>query len=1314
MTSKTPRPDRRRKWLIAAGSMVLVLVIGWFVLTSGPVVKALVLPRVAAALHAELAVGELQLSPFSGIDLKDVKLTPTGGRPLVEIAGVKVRYPLFQLLGGAIAIDELELDQPQLFVRQRADGGSDLADWLAKLSGGSGKPAAGGPAGASAPLRLQIGKVTLRQGTARWEFDRADGARDRVTIEALELSVDQLRNGGATVLKLTAAPRVEFRDATGALVDSLHAALDLSARVTLDGDLMPGDLDSRLRLALGAATGRFARSQGLAAQLDARGSLAKPDELTLRFQRGAEEVGRLQVTGGYDAAQGRGTFELGVFKLPPVVLELAAARSGLDFELADFSSTNRIAITQGGQAINAAGGLQLTGFTAKNAAGTTPVLEVALTYDIEVETAARRASIRGLVLTVRQNGQPLADVHVPTPFRFSWSGQPSSEAGSALALRVAQLRLRDWRPFTGELPVDGVLAAQLDLEARELGQYLAFRAVASLAEGEFVQGTNRVASLHAALTTAGELDALRDLRLNRLTARLERAGQPLVVLDGAGRVGLSNLTASVTTTVKGELAPLTGLVAGLPLSVSAGSLTLTSTVNHAASATMVQGNLAVIDLATEVQGAILQQVAVTLPFEVARRGSALRWTLADAGVTEQGAVALRLSSSGQLNLVDRSGTIDFAVPLLTERLINPFLARHTPGQSLRSAQASMVVHGELAPRGRQTWTLSSQSTNVVLVDSNNIPLTPVLGTRAALEVTVAPDENRLWLHRWDGQAFAAGQPAGELRATGEYQFDGRRARLNARVSGVNEHALAPLAPLVLADARLARAELSAEADIDFEATQPSRVRVAAGLRNLEFTGGSGRLIESPRELELRLRAQVASNRLELAEGHVQSTPTPGWSNRVDLAGWLDFAQPGAVRGDFSVRSPGFDLSPFHALVERRRGTTNPVPDIDAVKSGVRAAGAAETALALPVDRLDLALDIRQLKLRQLIVTNWLARATVRSNAVVLDLLSLRLGEAPVNARLQATNIAGTTRFELAAELEGVPVAPFVQTFMPDWQGPAEAELYAAVRLRGEARAGQSLWPSAAGEIHVGLTNANFQPLDHRWQNTLRPVGLLLQTPELFSSPVSWAHQRVTLTNRTLTIDRFAVISDAYVLGLETGLPLADDFTSSPIPRTPVDLYLSRNLVTQLGFLTGADANQVAHYVQLPNFMHLGGTIGAPTIETDKLKLTGMTIGKAGDFVGGSAGDALKRAGGVTEALGGILSGRKITGTEKVDANVVSKGIEGVFDAVGGILGGTGRAVELGTGAVTGTRVADDALTGRLAAFDWPREFTNAPNAASQP
>ena len=1308
MTTKTEKPNRRRKWLLAAGAFVLLLIIGWFVLTSGPVVKALVLPRVAAALHAELTVEQLSLSPFSGIDLKQVKLSPVGGQPLAEIAGVKVRYQLFKLIRGELAIDEVVVDHPRFTIRQRADGGSDLSDWLAKLRGGTATPAVGTKT--SAPIQLKIGKVSIRDGAVRYELVKADGFKDVWAIDALELGVDQVRNGATSEIKLSAALQVEANDASGKAVESLKASAEWTGKIGLGGDVSLEKVDAQLKVTITSATGRFAQAHGLGALLSARGSIKQLDDLTLSFLRGPTETGRVQVKGGYDAAAGNGTFDLSVSKLPPVVLELVAMKSGLAFELADFSATNRIAIGQRGKSIGAAGEWKAQGLTAKNQTGSTPTLDVSLNYDTEIEAASSRALIKALTFTTRQNGQPLVDLHVAKPFRFSWSGQPGSEAGSTIALNIAQLRLRDWRPFIGELPFEGVVAAQIGIESKELGQRLAFNASASLEQGQFGLGTNRVEQLSAVLKLAGELDSFRDLQLSKLDVGISRAGKSIAQAGATGQVGLSNLTATVQTTIKGELAALAGLMGGLPVKLTSGEVSLVSSVDYAAAGTSLKGALSITGLATEFEGAKFKQVEAKAPFELALKGDSLDWKLSDASISEGGAVAVRLASAGQLNLKDQSGSIDFTLPLISERLVNPFLAVYTPQQRLRSAQASVAFKGELSANGRQRWSIATQSTNIVLVGANNVPLVPSLGSRSLIEVELDFGGGDLLLKRWEGNLFADGVASGELLASGEVRSDGRKARLSAKLSGVNEHALRPLASFVMGQRQVERANLAAEFDLDYEAIRPSHLRAKVELRDLRISDPARRFPDSMRELDLNLRARVASNRLDLAESSLQLTPSDGLSNRIDIVGWVDFARPSAIRGDLAMRSPGIDLSPIYALLEPDGSATNaPANGVESVNA--KPAKGSDANFSPPLDRLDLAVDVRQLRLRELVISNWVARATVRSNALEVGVFSLRVNESPINVRLHATNSAGASTFDVATEIEALRLAPVVRAFSPDWQGLAEADLYTSVRLRGSARAGQSLMSAAVGDIYLGITNANFQPLSPRWRNTLRPVGLLLQSPELFSSPVNWAYYHSQLTNQALAIDHFTVISDAYVMDAGAAITLADDFKSSVIPRTPVDLYLSRNLITQMGLLKGADTNQLTRYVKLPKFMHISGTIGEPAVETDKLKLTGMTIGKAGDFVGGTAGDVLKKAGGVTESIGGVLSGRKIFGGEKEATGVVGKGIEGVFDVVGGILGGTGKAVEKGTGAVTGTKVVEeDVLKARLAAFDWPRIFTNAPNA----
>ncbi len=1303
------KPRRRRRWLLRSAVVLVVLLgVGWFVLTSGPVVKALFLPRVASALQAKLSVSKLSLSPFSALDLKGVQISPHDGSPMVEVPEVKIRYQLMGFLTGKVAIDELELIQPSVRIHQRPDGGTDLQDWLAKLGGD--EAGSGGGSRSVETLNLQIGKLVIRGGSLAYAMSHADGAKDVLSIGGLDFAVDQVRNGRTSAATMSATLQYLSIDASGRIINSLATTGELTGRVELGDALELTDFDTSLKLAVTGADGSVSRSVGLGAALNARGSLTRLENLALQFLRDGAEVGRVEIRGGYDLAAGNGRFEIDVPSLPPDVLELATLKSGLDFELADFSATNRINISAGGNSVDADGAWVVKGVTATSAAGTTPVLDLALDFDTGIDLPGSRAMIKNLALVTRQNGQALIDLRVVRPFHFNWSGRPASETGSTLALDVRQLRLSDWRALTGELPLDGLLAVSAGIQAAELGRQLAFTAEATLEQGRLAVGTNLVEGLGAVMSLKGGLDSFDELAFPELTASLRQSDESLLELAGAGRVGLGRRTAALQTTLRGDLVALAAAVADPRAKISSGSLTITNRAEYSSVGVSLQGTLAVADLDVEFEGARFDNVGIVLPFEATHLAQTLTWKLADGAVTTGGLPAVRLESTGHFDSRDQSAVIDLALPLINERLINPLLAPHESRQQLRSAQAAIDLKGRRAASGHQRWSLAAHSTNIVLVTSNDVPVGPSLGSRARIEFEVDQSGGEVALQRWQGNLFADGQPAGELTAAGRWRLDGSLARFDAKLAGVNEHALGPLSTFLIGDRRIEKAKLSAESTVEYDATKPSQVRLGIKLEDVRVFDPAGRFPESPRDVGMNFRADIAGRRVDLAEGLFQVTPSGGLSNRIDLAGWVDLSKPAAIRGDLSLSSPGFDLSPIYSLLERRPAATNEAPDTTVARERVQAAGILDVSQSRPVERFDLAVDVRQLKLRELLVTNWQARATVFSNSVDLGLLSLQLNGAPINARFHSTNIAGASRYELAAEIERLRLAPLVHTFYPDWTGLAEADVYWAVNVNGNARPGQSLWSAAAGNLFLGITNANFQPFNRRVQSALRPVGLLLQSPELFSSPINWASYHVQLTNQTLLLERATVISDAYVLDTGFAVPLTDDFTSSPLPRTALGLYLSRNLVTQLGFLKGFTTNQTSRYVQIPDFMFLNGTLGVPQVETDKLRLAGMTLGKAGDYVGGSAGDLLQKAGGVSKTLGGIVSGRAVTGADKAEANVVSKGIEGVFDAVGGFLGGTGRAVEKGAGAVTGTKVVEsDVLEQRLAAFDWPRVFTNAPN-----
>ena len=81
-TLVTPAPKKRRGWLRAIawvfGILIVLLVVVYFVATSGAFFKGVILPRVGKAMNAQVTVSDASISPFSQVVLRNLKVQPTG------------------------------------------------------------------------------------------------------------------------------------------------------------------------------------------------------------------------------------------------------------------------------------------------------------------------------------------------------------------------------------------------------------------------------------------------------------------------------------------------------------------------------------------------------------------------------------------------------------------------------------------------------------------------------------------------------------------------------------------------------------------------------------------------------------------------------------------------------------------------------------------------------------------------------------------------------------------------------------------------------------------------------------------------------------------------------------------------------------------------------------------------------------------------------------------------------------------------------------------------------------------------------------
>lgn len=151
-------------------ALVIILTVLAKVLITPERVKAQVLPLAQKALQREIQLGDVDVSLFSGIALKNIVINERSGETAFVTADqVVLRYQFWPLLFMKVVVDEVRLDAPKITVIRQADGSfnfSDLAGESADTPVSPSAPVAVDSTEDSAknPIDLLVSNVTIAGG----------------------------------------------------------------------------------------------------------------------------------------------------------------------------------------------------------------------------------------------------------------------------------------------------------------------------------------------------------------------------------------------------------------------------------------------------------------------------------------------------------------------------------------------------------------------------------------------------------------------------------------------------------------------------------------------------------------------------------------------------------------------------------------------------------------------------------------------------------------------------------------------------------------------------------------------------------------------------------------------------------------------------------------------------------------------------------------------------------------------------------------------------------------------------------------------
>jgi AsmA-like protein len=1237
-------PQRKRGgWLRilawTVGILVALLVVVYFVATSSAFFKGVILPRVSDSLHAEVTVSDASIHPFREVVLRDLKVQAKGREPVVTAPEVRVSYSLFDIIGGNIHVDEIALVSPTVQVVENPDGSSNLDPFLKSQKE---KPAEKQPAQPSKPSKaaqIDLRKLTLSNATFLNIKNYKGGNRDAVELTNVNLTVEGVKNGQAGRLQLSAGIRIDNHPPAPGTNGLLAATLNGNFTISLTPDLKPASLSGSAHLDIAQAGGSYSDLATLGAALDCEVTPADIKQVALHFQKGGASVGQLLVSGPFDIANTEGRLKVELIGIDKKVLNVAGAKSGIDFGPTVINSTNEIQLSKAGSVIVATGRFNANKVQLTQAQQTTPSLDFHADYDVTVDRTAQTALLRGLTLSGTENGALLFGAQLTSPMNVAWGSATGELGDSSLNLTVTNLNLADWKPFLGGNAPRGTVDAALKLSSQQGGKQIAFELNAAIENLAAQLGSNRISQANVTLQARGQATNLKQINLSEYKLQFSQQNQPMLTVSGSGNYNLDGGAADAQIKLQAALARLAQLQPQPGLSVSSGDMEMNVHVTQKLKTQSFDVTSAVSNLSASIGGNQISQAGMN----VEAHGQATDMEQVNVSeyklqITSQNKPGLDVTGSCAYNLADGSADVQVKLQAALAQLLQ---ALPQPGMSVSSGDVSLTAHVMQKDKAQ------SITGDLALANfTGQIGKNDFRNYAGAINLDVGNSPSQIQIRKVAGNLSQGGNAGGSFEVSGSCQPAKKSVDVNVKLAGLNQNALRPFLEPLLADTKLASIAINGNAAVQYNPDGDSALRADMQVTNLVVSDPTQRIPATPLEAKLQADAAVHQQTADVRQFQITLTPTDRAKNQIQLQGRVDFSRADAIQGNLKLMADSLDVTRYYDLFAGKSQTAEKKPGTAAsaaapAASSPAAASQEPAPVKLPFRNFTTDANIGRFYLHEIEITNLQAGIKIDGGHVLVKPFQLALNGAPVNATADLDlGVPGWT-YDVSLDASRIPVLPIANSVVPDANGKYNGLVSAGAQVKGRGMTGTNLKQNLNGNASLTLSGANIQLIESRTKIFFIPIDIkliatLLNIPEIMQSPLTAVNVKLNASNGRIDVQQAQVISPAFLANVHGVIPIADVLANSPL-NMPVEVSLTNSLAAKLS-LSKAQAAPSAGFTQLPVFLTVAGTIGNVETKKNTIVLVALTARAAGGLVGGGVGNAGKAGGGLLQGIEGLLTG----------------------------------------------------------------------------
>lgn len=740
---------------IAAAALLVLLVALYFVGTSSAFLKAMVLPKVGASMGSDITASDIELSPFKRVVLRDLKVTPKGGQPLVYAKAVSVEYNLGAILKGSMNFDEILVTEPVVTVVETPAGARNYEPILEAQVQESG---ADSEQPTDSVMKMQIKRLSVTGGTLVYTKQHAGGKQDASQVTQFSLDLQNVGNNAAGKAAFSGLFDVANNPPAPASNGSMRGKMNGQYDFTLDAELMPTSIKGMGKFAVQAGSGNFQEFADFSAELIADVTPAELRQVTLSLRQGDTSLGEMRLHGPFSLEKMEGEIAAELLGVGHKAFDLAGAPYGFTFGDTALRSTNWFSLSQTGQVAKVRGQVDLAKFQAIRTNQPTPPLDLKATYDSTVDMTKSTALLRVLDITGVQQGREILKGGLTSPMTVSWGGASNAVPDSSWTLALTQVDLANWKAFAGDFASGGLVNGEMKLTSSHAGQVLLFDLAGRGKDLTVIADSNSLSQVDVTISASGSATNLDRFNLPALKFDLLRAGQPVLNASGSGIYNAAAEAADFRIEGSAVLDRLIAMAPQTGMSLSSGSARMNARVTqnmpqvetndmrafwattnaypHMVART-ISGDFAITNMSGIVSSNRLEQFAAAAELDVAMddREIKIRRMAGKLFGAEKPGGAFDVSGT----YAPSNSATRLAVQLsgINEDGLRPFAGSMLDGKELVSVLIDGDANIQYAPEGDSAIQGSLSVTNLV-VHENGKALTPEpLALGAHVDTTIA-------------------------------------------------------------------------------------------------------------------------------------------------------------------------------------------------------------------------------------------------------------------------------------------------------------------------------------------------------------------------------------------------------------------------------------------------------------------------------------------------------------------------------------------------------------------------------------------------